>query len=517
MRNGSERFVLRPHKPSSTLQAVAQSPELFVLEFKCAGMGEGGGEGRGKTPCISRLDIYEATNGRLVKYIAGCPYDVGLSGCPPGSLLLSHSGSYAFSFCTIDLYDYCEFSVFNIDSSEHRHIALHAGRAGPFVGSEFNTVFSNVRGEKTIKIWNLQAALQAGKPNILPKALSFAPGAAENVPVQRRAKVVSLTQRYPTQVAVVAADASLIEIVDFNPANRFRGELVGSLEFPLNMPGEPIIFGENIVVTLNQKGVKEGMLVYQQFGVYQIQTKALIRRIKEVFIFVSAEEEYSIVDDDKLVGPVESKTHFIVWSLTTGQLMKRIKPSQTSVTMTRVTTAQALPTLAQNMIINPAGGQTGPKGQTAGAAGQSVPETEGQKSQNREPTRIQASRRSDTPSREKEREKEKESSREKRKRAAAEDSADTEKESEQLETLQIVKETAMESFLVSESRKVLVAAYSARYLHVFDLSHLEHVQTLLSSSALSLAVSALTANGTALLYSLFCLCNALIWFYTLSK
>ena len=251
LRSGSERWQLKPLRPASTLQAAMQSAEMYALAFKCAGLGEGGAASN-KVQCIVRVDMYEARSGRLVRYIGGCPYDV-----PPSSALLaggtplqmSASGSYAFTFTTLDAYEYSEFSVFNLDSNEHRHTALHGGRAGAFAGRDMFAVLSSVRGESLIRVWNLQNALQTAKPNAPPRTLST-DGGTDNVPIVKRPKVLPL-RSFASQVAVVATDSSVVQYLDFNAASRFRGELVSSFILQQNLPSDLILIGENVVVTLN--------------------------------------------------------------------------------------------------------------------------------------------------------------------------------------------------------------------------------------------------------------------------
>lgn len=225
LRNGSERWHLKPFRPASTLQAAMQSAEMYALAFKCAGLGEGGATSN-KVQCILRIDMYEARSGRLVRYVAGCPYDVPPSGALQtggAPLQMSGSGSYAFTFASVDAYEYSEFAVFNLDSNEHRHTALHGGRAAAFAGRDMFAVLSSVRGDSQIRIWNVQNALQTGKPNAPPKMLST-DGGTENVPIVKRPKVLAL-RGYPSQVAVVASDSSVVHFVRphaSNESNHFR-------------------------------------------------------------------------------------------------------------------------------------------------------------------------------------------------------------------------------------------------------------------------------------------------------
>lgn len=59
--------------------------------------------------------------------------------------------------------------------------------------------------------------------------------------------------------------------------------------------------------------------------VYDLKAKRYERRLKDCYIVPSPSHEYVLLDGERLLGPSENRSHFIIWSLTTGQVVQRIK------------------------------------------------------------------------------------------------------------------------------------------------------------------------------------------------
>lgn len=276
-----------------------------------------------------------------------------------------------------------------------------------------------------------------------------------------------------------------------NAANRFRGEVVSAFVLPQNLPGDPILIGENVLVTLNQRGQMEGKTAFQSLGIYELRTQKLVRRIRDAFIFVANEDEYVIVDDDKLIGPSDMHVHFLVYSLTSGQLLRRLRASHSSSILTRVT-SPAPRVLSLNTSLQPPHSEAPlSKSQTApGLSGDSLADPRPQVAA-KSPTTLPPigghQQQHDAPG-----------------TTRAPISNRPQPSDPRATTLTvpvpppIEREPPIEQLVVSESGRVMVVAYNTHFLNVFDLQLIEHTFAMLSSCILSLACSSLTYTGTNL-------------------
>ena len=64
----------------------------------------------------------------------------------------------------------------------------------------------------------------------------------------------------------------------------------------------------------------ESRAVYQTIQIYDLEERKFVQNLKDVFIVPSPHHEYQLFEKDKLMGLSENRSHFIIWSIETGQV-----------------------------------------------------------------------------------------------------------------------------------------------------------------------------------------------------
>ena len=64
---------------------------------------------------------------------------------------------------------------------------------------------------------------------------------------------------------------------------------------------------------------------FQTVLVYDLKAKKYERKMTGCYIAPAPSHEYVLLDGERLLGPSETRTHLIIWSLVSGHALQRIK------------------------------------------------------------------------------------------------------------------------------------------------------------------------------------------------
>ena len=198
--------------------------------------------------------------------------------------------------------------------------------------------------------------------------------------------------------------------------------------------------------TINDEG---GNPIYQTILSFDLKAKEFTNQVKDCFIFESPEHEYALLDKNHIMGLSEARSHFVVWNVQTGQLAYRIKPNF--------------------------------RGKHKEQISPVVP----RKKRNHTAKMLPWERRLETKS-----------ARQRR------HEADVEEYKEHLDNLRKEKENAIDQYIISKDRSIIVASFFAHHMCVLDVQSQEHIQTLENyDSMMLLYISALTPEGSHLVHA----------------
>ena len=213
------------------------------------------------------------------------------------------------------------------------------------------------------------------------------------------------------------------------------------------------------VVVLADKGFSsvsdEDRSVYQSITMYDLMTQAYTRQLKDCFIVPSPPHEYVLLDEEHLMGVSDNRNHFVIWSLTTGQMTNRIKDNFRSMDRRRTN----------------AGARDGVFGSVSLLAVHDTTTTV-QRHRGNTAKMTPWDRRTET-------------SAARHRRHMQEE----EVERQHMKDLHREKSNAIEQFLISDDMSTIVASYYGHHLCVFDVPSLQHIQTLENPSSRSGSVT----------------------------
>lgn len=420
-RNGKVLHKLKCHDDSSSIVALAITRDYMILACRQHYM---------KLHEIHQLEMFDAKKGKYLRSIRGCTQDF------INEIHINLVGSHAIVICASEASNASNIAIWNLETEDHKHLAKHAGVSSVGACADFRFCLTAQKGDSTLKIWNISKFINQPMPK-LKKAL----GVAEIHPMidNPRYAIARQVNHGPISIWNVAKAKCLASAV--------------RIERNLSESSDVVLIRNTTVFILTEKGLKESKPVFKTILKYDLKAKRYIKKITQCFIVPSPSHEYVTLDDDRLLGPAETRNHFIVWSLANGKELYRIKPQYSDADI-RV----------------------------------SVKETDVQNS-----LYMRASTAKMTPW---DRRTESYSAKQKRREKAREE------EKRALEEIHREKANGIEQFIISGDLNVIVASFFAHHIAVFNLTEKMHVQTLQNEhSMLFLHVAALNYDGSCLVHA----------------
>ena len=419
-RNGRVIHKLKCHDVSSSIVALAVTRDYMILACRQQYM---------KLHEIHQLEMFDAKKGKYLRSIRGCTQDVITE------LHINLVGSHAIAVCASETSNASNIAIWNLETEDHKHLAKHSGVSTVSACADFRYCLTAQKGDNTLKIWNISKFINQPTPK-LKKSL----GVAEIHPMVNnpRYAIARQVNHGPISIWNVAKAKCL--------ANAVR------IERGLSESSDVVLIRNVNVVILTEKGLKDSKPVFKTVLTYDLRAKRYKKKVSGCFIVPSPAHEYMLLDDVTLLGPAETRNHFIIWSLETGREVFRIRPqidSDPRGTIREVDLEHSLQMRASTAKLTPWDRRT---------------ESSSAKQRRREKAR--------------------------------------EEEKHNLEEIQKEKQNGIEQFIVSGDQNIIVASFFAHHLVVFDIKQKLHTQTMENeNSMLFLHVAALNFDGSCLVHA----------------
>ncbi len=412
---------------NGSVTALAVSREYFVVAVRMQYM---------KLHEIYQLDLFDVRSGQYVRGVRGCVND------HIKAMYVNQLGSHVLAISTSEANNTSDIAVWNVETEDHKHLARHsrASAFGACVDLRFFLTAS--KGENTLRIWNLSSKINQHMPKEKAKE-----GLEHIIPMVKHPKYVVAKSMLNGPLAVW----NLASTKCSASAVRIERGLVDSNDILLVHNTKAIILTDK-----GFSGISEySPPVFKTILIYDLVQKKYSNKKTSCYIVPSQPHEYVFLSDDLLMGLSENRSHFVIWSLTTGYVVHRIKAN-----LKDFEPPKDLPI---------------------------TDDKDGLPSKRHNPTAqmLPWERRSET-----------ETARQRR----HQDDIDAEKE--RIESMRKERDNAMEQYLISQDLSTIVASYYAHHMCVFDVPSNSHIQTLENlNSMLFLHVAALTADGSHLVHA----------------
>lgn len=420
-KNGKIIHKLKCHEVSSSVVALAVTRDYMILACRQQYM---------KLHEIHQLEMFDAKKGKYLRSIRGCTQDIITD------LHINLVGSHAIAVCASETSNASNIMIWNLETEDHKHLAKHSGVSTMSACADFRYCLTAQKGDSTLKIWNISKFINQPMPK-LKKSL----GVAEIHPMVNnpRYAIARQVNHGPISIWNVAKAKCL--------ANAVR------IERGLSESSDVVLIRNCNVVILTEKGLKDSKPVFKTVLIYDLRDKRYKKKVAGCYIVPSPAHEYMLLDDETLLGPAETRNHFIIWSLETGREIFRIRPKFKDYdprgTIRDADLEHSLQLRASTAKLTPWDRRT---------------ESSSAKQRRRERAR--------------------------------------EEEKRHLEELQKEKQNGIEQFIVSGDQNIIVASFFAHHLVVFDINQKLHTQTIENdNSMLFLHVSALNYDGSCLVHA----------------
>ena len=428
VRNIKSGKRIHKFKFTGSATAVATSREYFLVAVRKQYM---------KLHEIAQLELFDLRNGQAVRTVRGCTND------NIRELHINQLGSHALVISSSEANNTSDIAVWNIETEDHKHLAKHANVSHFGTCVDVRYCLTASPNENCLRIWNLsskmnQPAPKAKQPEGLEKLLTI--------------------DGHPRYIIAKSLLNGPLNVWNMSK-KRYAGMIVRSMSGILDMNDVMIVKGTKLVI-LTEKGFSNVTAttrpVFQTILTYDLLEGKFINKITGCYIVPSQPHEYVILNDNTLLGLSDTRNHFVVWSLATGHVSYRIKPSFKNV-----------------------------------AGSDSEDEDYGIRKRKDSPVK----RRRNTTAKMAPWDRRAETQTARHRRHAAE----IEEEKNRLVNLKKEKENAIEQFLISKDQSTIVASYYGHHLCVFNVTERCHNITLENeNSMLLLHVAALTDNGSHL-------------------
>lgn len=416
--NGNIVYSLQSRESSSTVVGVAITSDYLVLACRQLYL---------KSREIHQLELFDPGNGLYLRSVRGCIHDIVSS-----HLIVPSTSSNILTLSTSQQNNASNVIVWNLETESHKHLARHQGISELLACGDMKRVLTASRGDNHIKQWDLSVKINQTSPEL--KAVS-------NI-----LKIIAVGTKPDCFITLTSNNGPIDLWMIKSALNNISTTHEGFLDL-----SDVVLVKDMKLVILTERrfpDISDDLnQVFQSILIYDMETENYEHKLSGCYIDVSPPHDYAILSMDRLLGLSSSRSHFIIWSLLTGQVVYRIKSCFKD----------------WNWVYE-MGSRTSSK-------------------------RIQARRssvnmtpwkqRSETVSaraRRREREKDEERCR--------------------LQELRKEKENPVDGFLVSRNYQILVVSYFAHHLCVFEIETQQHLTTVEDENAmLFLHVAAMTADG----------------------
>nr|KAG5686694.1 hypothetical protein BaRGS_013593 [Batillaria attramentaria] len=355
-------------------------------------------------------------------------------------------GSHALAVCSFEKQQTSDIAIWNLETEDHKHLARHPLVASACACLDFRFCLTAAKGQNSLRIWNLSGKVNQPAPR-LKKQL----GVSEVLPMQDN----------PRYVVAKAVNHGPISV--WNVAKGKCLQAAVRVERGLTESSDAVVVRNTRLVILTDRGFssvsEDSRPVFQTVLIYDLKAKRYEKKLTGCYIAPAPSHEYVLLDGDRLMGPSDTRTHLIIWSLVSGHAVQRIKTNFKEMERRKLEAGGVA-------LVDSTANKT-PRGSNPG--------------QHMTPW----DRRAETKSA--------------RKRRLE---GEAELERQRMEELKKEKENAIEQFIISGDQKTLVASFYAHHLCVFDIESQKHTQTLENEhSLLLLHVAALTWDGSHLVHA----------------
>ena len=426
-RDGSVCFTLKCGEATS-IQAVAVTADYFACAVRVC---------YPKINDCYRLDLFDNKNGQYLRGMIGCTVD-NIS-----DLFVNKVGSHALALSPSDSLNMSSIAIWNIETEDHKHLAKHPKISTVGACVDLRACLTASNSENVVRIWNLSAVIN------------------QTLPKEKRQGIEDITTMVDNTRYVVtrSSPGGLMRV--WNVSKGKPSKSIVRTEKGFGLQGHVILVRNAKVVILSDKNTalfSQKEYFFQTILFYDLKHKRFGKKLTGCLIIPCLQNEYIFLDDNHLLGLSDSRNHFVVWSLENGQLMKRIKPDISKVTI---------------------GGKPSDDHKIA----------EQRRKQKQMTAKMCAwDRRTETRS-----------AREKRRYN------ELAIEKEILDSLRKEKENNIEQFIISRDGRIIVTSHFAHHAFVFDVPSGIHKHTLETPDSLfHLRVSALSSDGKYLIHTNYC-------------
>uniref|UniRef100_H2YH31 Uncharacterized protein n=1 Tax=Ciona savignyi TaxID=51511 RepID=H2YH31_CIOSA len=255
---------------------------------------------------IVTFELYDAINYGHVRTIKACPDDRVFG------IYLNRLGSHIIALCK-GVHG-TEVGAWNVESGHHQHIAFQNNHSTMGACVDLQYCMTADPSETTLRVHNLALRIDDRAGQSMQKKSQ---GIGEFYPITHNSRYV------------VARGSDNGPITVWNiTRGQCKGEAV-SIERGLQERNDVVIVKDTKVVVLSDRGtssMEEGsQQIFKTIYIYDLQTKKYVRKLRPVAVTICPSDEYRILGHDRLLGVAQDRSHFILWSLDTGQVIKRIK------------------------------------------------------------------------------------------------------------------------------------------------------------------------------------------------
>ncbi|XP_069132997.1 NACHT and WD repeat domain-containing protein 2-like isoform X2 [Argopecten irradians] len=376
---------------------------------------------------IHQLELFDLKKGNYLRSVRGCTHD------HMTSLHLNYMGSHAIAICCSEKTQTSDIAIWNLETEDHKHLARHAGVSLMGACVDFKYCLTAARGDKTLRIWNLSGKVNQSMPK-LKKSL----GVTQIIPMVDNPRYVVARQMNSGPISVWnVVRAKILQ-------NAVR------IERGLSETADVVIVRNTRVVILSDRGFssasESSRPVFQTVFIYDLREKKYLKKLTGCYITPCPAHEYVMLDNENLLGLSDNRSHFVVWSLVNGHVVRRIKPNRELVQKAPASADKTLNIRNSVEVMTP--------------------------------WDLRA-----------------ESSSAKQRRREEE----MERERKRHEEIRKEKENGIEQYIISENQNIAVASYFAHHLCVFDIVNEKHLHIIETPfSMLFLHSAALTPDGSFL-------------------
>ena len=255
---------------------------------------------------IYQLELFDIGNGKYVRSVRGCVLD------QVTEIFVNKLGSHCLAMCPSEASATSDIAVWNIETEDHKHLAKHAGVTTLGVCSDLKYCLTASKDESTLRIWNLSSKVNDPAPKQKsPEGIEFI------IPMRDHRNYVVAKSMNNGPIAVW----NIVKGKCAGKAVRFERGLVEA--------SDVMIVHKHKLIILADKGYSShgGPPVFSTLRIFDMKVKKYVNITKDCFIVPCLQHEYVVLDDEHLMGLSDNRTHFVVWSISKGQIAYRIKPS----------------------------------------------------------------------------------------------------------------------------------------------------------------------------------------------